>query len=103
MNLRINELTRSGAVAAVAAWRKLGCEYASIIDGMPRPWDPKPLVQIRAEAAQRGVAVLALDDGAHVELVLSAICEYIERSLFASQAQAETRKAGALLARGGST
>ena len=102
MNLRVNELTRRGAVDAVAAWRKLGSEYASIVEGMPRPWDPKPIEQINAEAAQRGVAVLSLSNAQHVERILCAICEYIERSLFASQAQAETRKAGALLARGGS-
>ena len=102
MNLRIHELTRRGAVDAVAAWRKVGCEYASIVDGMPRPWDPKPLARISAEASQRGVEVLSLTNAEHVENILTAICEYIERSLFASQAQAETRKAGAVLARGGS-
>jgi hypothetical protein len=102
MNFEISELTRRGAIDAVDAWRQLGCEYASILDGVPRPWDPKPLARISADAALRGIEVLSLANAAHVESILEAICRYIERSLSASQAQAETRKLGALLTRGGS-
>lgn len=101
MNLEIHELTRRGAINAVDTWRQLGCEYASILDGVPRPWDPKPFARIRADAALRGIEVLSLANAEHVESLLAAICRYIERSLTASQAQAETRRAGAMLARGG--
>ena len=69
---------------------------------MPRPWDPQPFARINADAALAGVEVLSLGDAEHVERILSAICRYIESSLTASQAQAETRKVGAVLARGGS-
>ena len=101
MNLEIHEMTRRGAINAVDSWRQLGCEYASILDGMPRPWDPRPLPCISVDAALRGVDVLSLANADHVESILSAICQYIERSLTASQAVAETRKAGAVLTRGG--
>jgi hypothetical protein len=101
MNPDIHSLTRRGAIDTVDSWRKRGCEYASIVDGLPRPWDPEPLERITANAASRGVELLSLANDEHVARILTAICRYIERSLTASQAQAETRKAGAVLARGG--
>ena len=101
MNPTIYEMTRRGAIEAVDAWRQIGCEYASILDGRPRPWDPRPIAGISAEAALRGIEVLSLANADHVESILTAICQYIERSLTASQATAETRKLGAVLARGG--
>jgi hypothetical protein len=101
MNPDIRALTRRGALEAIEGWKRRGCAYASIIDGEPRPWDPEALERIRLNAAARGVAVLSLQDTEHVATLLAAICQFIERSLIASQAQAETRKAGAVLARGG--
>jgi hypothetical protein len=102
MKQEIRELARQGAVAAVGSWRELGCEYVSIVDGMPRPWDPSALESVGLEARQRGVEVLSLANDDHVASILAAISEYVERSLSASQAVAESRKAGALLALGGS-
>jgi hypothetical protein len=102
MNQEIQEMTRRGALAAVGSWRELGCEYVSIVDGVPRPWDPKAVALIDLEAQQRGVEVLSLTNDDHVESILAAIVEYVERSLQASQTAAELRKVGATLAPGGS-
>jgi hypothetical protein len=102
MKQEIQEMTRRGALAAVGSWRELGFEYASIVDGVPRPWDPKLSEQIDLEARQRGVEVLSLANQDHVESILAAIFAYVERSLHASQTTAELRKLGALGARGGS-
>jgi hypothetical protein len=101
MNQEIHSLTRHGAVNAISSWQRRGCEYASIIDGVPRPWEPEPFESIAANAASRGVELLSLSNAEHVARAVSAICQFIERSLTASQAQAETRKAGAVLSRGG--
>ncbi len=101
MNPDINSLTRRGAVDAVASWRQRGCAYASIVGGVPRPWEPEPLEQIARHAASRGLEVLTLADEEHVARLVEAICRFIERSLLASQAQAETRRVGAVLMRGG--
>jgi hypothetical protein len=102
MKHEIQEMTRRGALAAVGSWRDLGCEYASIVDGMPRPWDPKAVELIDVEARQRGVEVLSLTNDDHVKSILAAIVEYVERSLANSQSTAELRKTGVLLAPGGS-
>lgn len=102
MKQEIQEMTRRGALAAVGSWRALGFEYASIVDGVPRPWEPKASEQIELEARQRGVEVLSLANRDHVESILAAIFEYVERSLHASQTTAELRKHGARGARGGS-
>jgi hypothetical protein len=102
MKREIRELTRRGALAALGSWRKLGCEYASIINGVPRPWDPKAVDLIELEARQRGVRVLSLTDDEHVKMLLAALVEYVERSLTVSQAAADMRKMGATLAPGGS-
>lgn len=101
MNPIVHEITRRGALDTVDSWRRLGCEYASILEGVPRPWDPKPVAHISADAAQRGIEVLSLSNADHVAAIVAAICEYIERSLIASLAQAETRKLGTVLTRGG--
>jgi hypothetical protein len=101
MNPDIGALSTRGAREAIRSWKRRGCAYASIIDGEPRPWDPEPLERIQIDAAARGVTVLSLSDTEHVATLVAAICRFIERSLMASQAQAETRKAGAVLARGG--
>jgi len=96
-------MTRQGAIEAIAAWREGGCEYASIVDGVPRPWPPKPFELIVAEAKQRNVELLSLTNRDHVESIIAAIIAYVERSLIASQATAELRKSGSFVARGGST
>lgn len=102
MKREIRELTRRGALAALGSWRALGCEYASIINGVPRPWDPKALELIELEARQRGVQLLSLTNDEHVKSILAALVEYVERSLTVSQAAADMRKMGAMLAPGGS-
>lgn len=102
MKREIRELTRRGALAALDSWRALGCEYASIINGVPRPWDPKALELIELEARRRGVRLLSLTDDEHVKSILAALVEYVERSLTVSQAAADMRKMGAMLAPGGS-
>ena len=101
MKQEIQEMTRRGALAAVGSWRERGFKYASIVDGMPRPWDPKAVELIDLEARQRGVEVLSLTNDDHVKSILAAIVEYVERSLTNSQTAAELRKAGAMLAPGG--
>ena len=97
------EITRQGAINAVGSWRDRGCEYASIIDGVPRPWAPKSFKLIFADAEQRGVELLSLANGDHVKSILTAIFEYVEQALIASQAEAELRKLGPAVAvvRGG--
>ncbi len=102
MKQEIQEMTRRGALAALGSWRKLGCEYASIVDGVPRPWDPKAVELIDVEAKQRGVEVLSLTNDDHVKSILAAIVDYVERNLATSQTAAELRKTGAVLAPGGS-
>lgn len=101
MKPQIRELARQGAIEALGSWKQLGCEYVSIVDGVPRPWKSKSVAQIFAEAQARGVEVLSLDNRDHVSNILAAICDYIERSLTLSQTQAESRKLGAVFARGG--
>ena len=101
MNPDIQEMTRRGALAAVGSWRELGFEYASIVDGMPRPWDPRVIDFIELEADQRGVEVLSLANEDHVRSILAAICAYVDRSLGASQTAAEAYKLGAPIMRGG--
>jgi hypothetical protein len=101
MNNEIQEMTRKGALEAIGSWRTLGCEYASIVDGVPRPWDPKAVELIDLEAQQRGVEVLSLANEEHVRSILAAIFAYVERSLNASQTAAELRKIGPRVARGG--
>ena len=96
MKPEIEELMRQGAINAVGSWRAQGCKYASIVDGVPRPWDPRPTELIFADAAQRGVEVLSLANTDHVTSIRSAIFKYIERSLGASQAEAATLKLGAV-------
>jgi hypothetical protein len=103
MKIQVRAMTQQGAIEAIGIWRERGCEYASIVDGVPRPWAPKPFELIVAEAEQRGVDLLSLTNRDHVESILTAIREYVERSLIASQAAAELRKFGPLVARGGST
>lgn len=102
MKREIRELTRRGALAALDSWRALGCEYASIINGVPRPWDPKAVELIELEARERGVQLLSLSNDEHVRRILSALVEYVERSLTVSQAAADMRKMGTMLAPGGS-
>src|SRR6187402_3237455 len=97
----VHEITRRGAMEAVDSWRQRGCEYASIIEGVPRPWEPRAVALIGLEAATRGVELLSLANPDHVASIVDAICRYIERSLSASQAQAETRRVGAVLSPGG--
>jgi len=101
MKPEITEIARRGAIQAVGAWRAHGCEYASIIDGVPRPWAPKAFRLIFADAEQRGVELLSLANGAHVESILAAIFAYVEQSLIASMTEAELRKRGPVIARGG--
>jgi hypothetical protein len=101
MNLEVLEIARRGAIQAVGSWRDRGCEYASIIDGVPRPWARKSFKIIFADAERRGVKLLSLANGDHVESILAAIFEYVEHSLIASQAEAELRKLGPVVARGG--
>jgi hypothetical protein len=101
MKIQIREMTRQGAIDSVRAWRELGYEYASIINGVPRPWAPKPSQLIFAEAEQRGIELLSLANRDHVETLVAAVFEYVERSLIASQAEAELRKFGPLVVRGG--
>ena len=98
----VQQITRRGAIEAVDSWRQRGCEYASIIDGVPRPWEPRPVAYIALEASSRGVKLLSLANADHVAAIVDAICHYIECSLSASQAQAETRRVGAVLSPGGS-
>ena len=101
MKLEILEIARRGAIQAVGSWRDRGCEYASIIDGVPRPWAPKSFNLIFADAEQRGVELLSLANGEDVKSILAAIFAYVERSLIASQAAAELRKSGPVVGRGG--
>lgn len=103
MKLEVLEIARQGAIRAVGSWRDRGCEYASIIDGVPRPWAPNWFQLIVAEAEQRGVELLSLANGDHVKSILAAIFEFVEQSLIASQAEAELRKLGpaVAVARGG--
>src|SRR6188768_3328677 len=60
MKQEVLEITRQGAIQAVGSWRARGCEYVSIIDGVPRPWAPKSFKLIFADAEQRGVELLSL-------------------------------------------
>jgi hypothetical protein len=101
MNLEVLDIARRGAIQTVGSWRDRGCEYASIIDGVPRPWAPKSFALIFADAEQRGVELLSLADGAHVKSILAAIYQYVEHSLIAAQAEAELRKSGRIVVRGG--
>ena len=101
MKLEVSEITRQGALHTVSTWRDRGCEYASIIDGVPRPWAPKSFKLIFADAEQRGVELLSLANADHVKGILAAMFEFVERSLIASQAAAELRKFGLPVARGG--
>lgn len=101
MNPFVHEITRRGAIQAVESWRRRGCEYASVIEGVPRPWEPRAIEHIALEAASRGVEVLSLSNAEHLAALVAAICRYIDRSLSASQAQAETRRVGAVLSPGG--
>jgi hypothetical protein len=96
----IQELTCQGALEAIGAWRERGCEFVSIVDGVPRPWPRKPIEVIFAEAEQRGVEVLSLTNNDHVKSILAAISNYVERSLRASRA--EVRRPQAVVARRGS-
>lgn len=103
MKQEVLEITRQGAIQTVGSWRARGCEYVSIIDGVPRPWAPKSFKLIFADAEQRGVALLSLANGDHVKSILAAIFEYVQHSLIASQTEAELRKLGRVIAvvRGG--
>ena len=101
MNPTIYELTRRSALETIDRWRQTGVEYASILDGRPRPWDPRPIAGISAEAALRGIQVFSLANADHVESILAAICQYVEGSLARSLAAAETLKLGTVLTRGG--
>ena len=101
MKLEVSELTRQGALRTIGTWRDRGCEYASIIDGVPRPWAPKSFKLIFADAEQRGVELLSLDNADHVKGILAAMFEFVQQSLIASQAAAELRKSGLPVARGG--
>ena len=103
MNLEVREVIRQGAIQAVGLWIARGSEYASIVDGVPRPWSPKSFKLIFADAEQRGVELLSLANGDHVTSILAAILEFVEQSLIASQAEAELRKLGPAVAvvRGG--
>jgi hypothetical protein len=101
MKLEVREMIRQGAIEAVGSWKERGSEYASIVDGVPRPWSPKSVKLTFADAEQRGVELLSLANGDHVKSILAAIFEYVEHSLLASEAEAERRKAGAVGARGG--
>jgi hypothetical protein len=92
MKLEVREVIRQGAIQAVGLWVARGCEYASMVDGMPRPWSPKSFKLISADAEQRGVELLSLANGDHVKSILAAIFEYVQQSLIASQAEAELRK-----------
>ena len=98
MKLEVLEITHQGAIQAVGSWRDRGCEYASIVDGVPLPWAPKSFKLIFADAEQRGVELLSLANGDHVTSILVAICEYVEHSLIASQTEAELRKVGRAVA-----
>ena len=94
MKVEVLEITRQGAIQAVGSWRDSGCEYASIIDGVPRPWAPKSFELIFDDAQQRGVELLSLANGDHVNSILAAIFVYVEHSLIASQTEAELHKVG---------
>jgi hypothetical protein len=96
----IQELTRQGALESIGAWRERGCEFVSIVDGVPRPWARKSIELIFADAEQRGVEVLSLANNDHVKTILAAISNYVERSLRASRA--EVHRPGAVVARRGS-
>jgi hypothetical protein len=100
MKLEIREMTHLGALEIIGEWRDRGVEFVSIVDGVPRPWDPKPITFIFADAEQRGVEVLSLANNDHVRSILAAISNYVERSLTASQTEAEVRKMGRVVARG---
>jgi len=95
----IQELTRQGALEAIGAWRERGCEFVSIVDGVPRPWPRKPIELICADAEQRGVEVLSLANNDHVKSILAAISSYVELSLRVSRA--ELGRPGAVVARSG--
>ena len=94
MKLEIRKRTLLGALEAIGAWRERGCEFVSIVDGVPRPWDPKPIELIFADAGQRGLEVLSLANSDHVRSILAAILDYVERSLGASRTEAGVRKTG---------
>ena len=99
MKREIQELTRQGALEAIGAWRERGCEFVSIVDGVPRPWARKPIEVIFADAEQRGVEVLSLANNDHVKSILAAISSYVDSSLRASRAEA--RRPGPAVARRG--
>lgn len=64
---------REGAIETVESWRKRGCEFASIVDGVPIPWDRAPVQLVMRRAKRRGLKVLSLAEPAHLELILAAI------------------------------
>jgi hypothetical protein len=100
MKREIQELTRQAALESIGAWRERGCEFVSIFDGIPRPWDRKPIELIFADAEQRGVEVLSLANNDHVKSILAAISNYVEQSLRVSRA--EIRGPANVIARRGS-
>ncbi|HWZ89181.1 MAG TPA: hypothetical protein VNW92_10035 [Polyangiaceae bacterium] len=51
------------------------------MDGVPTPWEPKPIKLIMEEAERRRFEVLSLANTAHVKLVLDAILSCIELRL----------------------
>ena len=98
MKPEVLKITRQGAIDAVGSWRDRGCEYASIIDGVPRPWAPKSFKLIFADAEQRGVELLSLANRDHVTSIIAAIFEFVEQSLIASQAEGEVSQLGPAVA-----
>jgi hypothetical protein len=69
------------AVEILLKWRERGCEFVSITDGLPTPWEPRPIKLIMAEAERHRLEVLSLADATHVERVLAALLECIELGL----------------------
>jgi hypothetical protein len=78
------EAARRGAREAIAIWKARGCEFASIVDGLPTPWGEQPIKLIMADARRRRLEVLSLADPSHVELLVAAIFASIKRKLLRS-------------------
>jgi hypothetical protein len=74
MRGELAEHWRAVARKTVGAWKADGREFASIVDGVPTPWDSAPIKVIMAEAQRRHLDVLCLAEPSHVEAIVTAIC-----------------------------
>lgn len=81
MKFETTKSLRECAVEILHKWRERGCEFVSITDGVPTPWEPGPIKLIMAQAERHRVEVLSLADPIHVERVLNALLECIELGL----------------------